>query len=92
MRLAIDQRLHLADLQLVGVWMRRGFENFCHAEIGKFLRRVFDAFDLKAKHRELLGNFLKRCVSFKRLLQPGEGELHDDNPPARVGTSSAENP
>src|SRR5450759_3189986 len=53
---------------------------------------VVDILDLEPDHGELVGELFDGLVGVEMLLQPGEGELHELNPPARVGTSSGLKP
>ncbi len=63
-----------------------------NCEWRKRLGPVVEALDLKADHRELIDNPVERLLRFQMLLEPGEGEFHELNPPASVGKSSGRNP
>ena len=71
----------------------------CSAEITRAimngasaLRLVLDALDLEPDHGELVDDLVERRVGVEMLLQPGEGEFHELNPPASVGKSSGRKP
>jgi hypothetical protein len=53
---------------------------------------VLDVLDLEPDHGELFRELVDRLVGVEMLLQPGEGEFHELNPPASVGTSSGLKP
>ena len=67
-------------------------QHFGDGEAFQALRRVFNAFDLKANAVEHVGYILNGRVCFEMGLQPGQGELHAPTPPLKVGTSRAANP
>ena len=48
--------------------------------------------DLEPDHGELVGERVERLVGGEVLLEPGEGEFHDESPPAKVGRSSGRKP
>ena len=48
--------------------------------------------DLEPDHGELVDELVERLVGVEMLLEPGEGEFHQLNPPASVGKSSGRKP
>ncbi len=48
----------------------------CYGEGLQGFGRIVHRLDLKADKRQLLGYFLKACVGFQMILEPGQGEFH----------------
>ena len=84
--------VHHADLELVGVRVPPGLQDVADDEGRQIARLVLDVLDLEPDARQRVGDRLEVGVAAEVLFQPGEGELHDDSPPASVGKSSARNP
>ena len=55
-------------------------------------RLVLDVLDLEPDHGELVDDLAQRLDGVEMLLQPGQGEFHELNPPASVGKSSGRKP
>ena len=85
-------RIDDADTKTIRIGVLLGGEHACQAEGGVLLGRVVDRFDLEADHGELVDDAGKRHRRIEMLFQPGEGELHDDSPPASDGRSSGRKP
>ena len=81
-----------ADAQAIGIGVLLGGEHLGQTEGGVLLGRVVDRLDLEPDHGELVDDAVERHRRIEMLLQPGEGELHDDSPPARDGRSSGRKP
>ncbi len=92
LNLAFDKCFDLAEAKFVGIRMWHGFQNAGHSEGCQCSRWIDHLFHFEANHGQRLDNCFKGCVCFEMIFQPREGELHDESPPASVGTSSAENP
>ncbi|OIQ64121.1 hypothetical protein GALL_543330 [mine drainage metagenome] len=81
-----------ADPQAIRVGVLRGGDHARDGEGRERLRLVLNVFDLKPDHGELVRESFDGLVGVEMFLQPGEGELHELNPPASVGTSSGLKP
>ena len=60
----------MAELELVGIGMRLGFDNFCHNEIAELFRRVGKLLDLKTDDGQLVENFFKGRTRVEMILEP----------------------
>ena len=81
-----------ADAQPVGVRMLLGRDHARDGERRQRLALVVDVLDLEPDHGELVDELVERLVGVEMLLEPGEGEFHQLNPPASVGKSSGRKP
>ena len=81
-----------ADAQAIRIGMLLGRDHARDGERRQRLRLVLDVLDLEPDHGELVGELFQRLVGVEMFLQPGEGEFHELNPPASVGTSSGLKP
>ena len=66
----------LHDPQLVGVWMLLGLDNTRDDERAQRLRRIFDAFDLKADDRQPVDDLLERRCRVEMVAEPVERKFH----------------
>ncbi len=81
-----------ADAQAIGVGMLLGGDDPNDTERRVLLRRIVHGLDLEADHGQPVDDAIERRRGIEMLLEPGEGELHDDSPPASVGRSSGRKP
>ena len=74
-------RIDGEDLQLVGIGVRRGCQDFGHTKARKALGWVFDAFNLKPDGVKPGGNLFERGVGIEKGFEPREREFHEISPP-----------
>ena len=85
-------RIDGADAKLVGVGMGLGGDYRGDRKRRQNRGPVDHLLDLEAERRQTLGDLVDGRVGLQMLLEPGQRELHRASPPARLGTSKAENP
>ncbi len=78
-----------ADAQAIRIGMLHRLDHARDREAGKLRGRVVYALDLKPDTGERLDDLGKRCIGLKVVLEPGEGEFHEDKRPRELARASA---
>src|ERR1017187_512769 len=81
-----------ADAQAIGVRVLLGGDDRGDDERLEQAGFVLDVLDLETDHGELVHDRGEPLVGVEMLLEPGQGEFHELNPPASVGKSSGGKP
>ena len=84
--------VHLAEREPVGVRVRLLGQHLGDHDALETAGHLLDTLDLKADHRQPLGEFLGRPLKVNVLLQPVVGYFHSEGKPAKTGTPQVTQP